>query len=71
MIDLATIEGAKALLSTCLDTFDWRMACNAIKYANGGGYPSWWFAEIVESGFGDSINGRWGKGMKIRVAEIE
>lgn len=58
-LDLTTKDGVCALLNTCETLEDWDIHITAIKEANGGGYPDFWYDLVIIGGMCDSIITRW------------
>lgn len=48
---------AKELLSKCTNADEWNAACDQIKRSNNGAYPEEWYAQVILSGFMDSVLG--------------
>jgi len=46
-MDLTQAENAKTLLTSSKTQAEWDANCNKVKAANRG-YPSWWYATIVQ-----------------------
>lgn len=69
MDDLTTPEGAKQLLERSQSESEWNANTDQIKRANRG-YPAWWFAEIVSSGFAAQVAANWRGEAKIHVVPI-
>jgi len=58
MHDLTTPEGVKAYMSESTSEEDWNKRCEDVKSENGG-YPSFWYSTVVESGLTASIQAKW------------
>lgn len=56
--DLSTPQGVVAYMSAAKSEVDWNARCDAVKAANGG-YPSFWFFEIVMSGVASRTQNNW------------
>ena len=67
--DLTTVAGTKTRLALCMSEEHWGMAVDEFKEANGG-YPPWWWAEIVQSGFADKVAKGWGGDMGITISAL-
>ena len=39
---------------------EWNKNCDAVKRENNGGYPDWWYSEIIASGLVNVTRERWG-----------
>lgn len=61
-----TIEEVKTLMATSNSAQEWNANCDKIKKACGG-YPDFWFQEIIVSGFADTILNKFGEDSKIRI----
>ena len=48
------------MLEACSSEQDWANACDAVKNARGGQYPSDWWDKVKLSGMMDRILARWG-----------
>ena len=53
-LDLTTPQGVKGLLVKARDEKHWGDLVDEVKRACGG-YPDWWFKEIVMSGFANTV----------------
>jgi hypothetical protein len=60
MPDLKTPDGIRDLMHSSKNPDDWNANCDAIKAANGGNYPSFWFATIILSGLSEEVARSWG-----------
>lgn len=69
-MDYTKLEDVKAALNETRSEDDWTRVCDAVKQANDGGYPAWWFQEIILSGFGDRMMGKWGGSTQIRIEPL-
>lgn len=69
-LDLTSVEGVKSLMATSKSSDEWNKNRDAIKKANGYQYPTFWFNEIVVSGFGDKIAAKFGRDMSVKTAEV-
>ena len=50
-------DGTLTRLQICRSTEQWEAVCRSVRLADPTGmgqYPEWWFAEVIESGLGDS-----------------
>lgn len=54
MSNLTTPEGVKTYMSQAANQADWNNRCDAVKAANGGDYPPFWYREIILSGLCDA-----------------
>jgi len=52
--DLTTKQGVIALMESSKTPAEWNANCDAVKAANGG-YPSFWYSEIVMGGLADRV----------------
>lgn len=59
-MDLTTKDGVRELMGGCRSEEQWNEGCVRVKAANGGLYPDFWFAEIIQSGLIDEVRTRWG-----------
>lgn len=51
-LDLTTVYGVKALMSSSKNEEEWNFNCDLIKKANDG-YPSFWWSAIMLSGIAE------------------
>ena len=58
------------LLEDCQTGTDWSSACDAIKLTHGGGYPTDWYATVIQSGMANRIAARWGSDAELHVTFI-
>ena len=57
MYDLKVPEGVMAHMSHAKSPQDWDERVIAVKAANGGDYPEFWWSDIVVSGFANTVLG--------------
>jgi len=57
-------------LEACQTATDWSRACDAIKLAHGGGYPTDWYAKVIQSGMANRIAARWGSDAELHFTVI-
>lgn len=69
-LDLTTESGVVALVSQCKSRKDWNNATQQVKEANGGRYPDFWYATVVDSGLASRIGAQWGEYMGIQCVGI-
>ena len=50
VIDLMTSSKSKE---------EWNENCDKVKAAHNGGYPEWWYVEIIESGLYSRVRMGW------------
>ncbi len=50
VIDLMTSSKSKE---------EWNENCDKVKVAHNGGYPEWWYVEIIESGLHSRVRMGW------------
>ncbi len=62
-----TVDEVKGLLETCFSPQDWNDMCDKIKNNCGGYYPSFWYKEIIASGFAQKIAERWNGNTNITI----
>ena len=48
--DLTTEQGVVSYMRAATSENDWNVRCNAVKQANDGNYPEFWYVAIVQSG---------------------
>ncbi len=58
MIDITTIEGVIALMSSSKSEREWNDNCDKVKKVNGG-YPSFWYDAIILSGILANTSAKW------------
>lgn len=58
MNDLTTIDGVKKHMLESTSEKDWNRRCDEVKAANGG-YPQFWFVEIMMSGLAAQSKANW------------
>lgn len=57
--DLTVKENALEILESSASKLDWKNACDAIKKANGGNYPSWWYQEVIANRLVHQVSAIW------------
>lgn len=50
MEDLTKKEAVIKLMGDSTSAAEWDKHCDEVKAANGGGYPGWWYQEIIMGG---------------------
>lgn len=55
--DLTTPEGVAHYMRQATSTRDWGERCDAVKDANNGDYPPFWYDTIIRSGLAAQILG--------------
>jgi hypothetical protein len=45
------------LMKSSKSNKDWNTNCDIVKLENGGGYPNYWYAEVILSGLCDATLG--------------
>ena len=69
-MDYTKLEDVKAALSETRSEKEWNRVCDEVKEGNDGGYPAWWWKEIIVSGFADGVMKKWGGSTEIHVVEL-
>ncbi len=64
-MDLTQKDNVVALMKSSTNEQDWNKNCDAVKQANSGDYPSFWYAAIILSGVCDATLG--GGASQIRI----
>lgn len=49
------------LMESSTSADEWNANCDKVKKANGGGYPSFWYATIVSSGVAATVQAKWSR----------
>lgn len=62
------MEESLKLLKGCKNSQEWNAACDKIKQENGG-YPSWWYEKVIQSGLMDETLGQGSSEIKIVSGE--
>jgi hypothetical protein len=57
------------LMESCKSDAEWNAACDLVKRTCGG-YPDFWWKEIIQSGLGDRVMARWGGSTAIKVGGL-
>lgn len=57
-LDLTTVEGVQALMTSSKSEKEWNDNCDKVKAANAG-YPEFWFATIIMSGLAARTQSNW------------
>lgn len=70
-MDYTKLEDVKVALEQTRSEGEWNDVCDAVKKANDGEYPGWWFREIILSGFGDGVMEKWGGSTDIHVEPLD
>jgi hypothetical protein len=53
---LTSVLGAANLMASSGSHVDWNIHCEAVKIANGGDFPRFWYPQIVQSGlYADTV----------------
>lgn len=60
-------------LSNTKNESEWNDACDAIKKAHNGGYPSDWWAKVMQSGLAAKVAVKWGQpdAFELKVLPLE
>lgn len=66
--DLRTSEGVAAFMRESTSAKDWSNRAAAVKKANGGGYPPFWYATAISSGLCEQVHNGFGE---VGVLETE
>ena len=59
------------MLEACQSAEDWGNACDNIKDARSGDYPSDWWDKVKLSGMMDRVLGRWGADSQIKSVSFK
>lgn len=59
MHNLTTREGLAAHMEAAKSEQDWNDRCDAVKEANGGDYPNFWWDTIMMSGLASRVSANW------------
>ena len=54
-----------SLMESSKNDSEWSTNCKKVKEAHGGGYPSYWFQEVIQSGLMDRTLGQGASEIKI------
>jgi hypothetical protein len=57
--NLTTREGLAAHMRAAKSESDWNNRIEAVKRANGGDYPNFWFATVIMSGLAAEVQASW------------
>ena len=68
--DLTTSTGVAAYMSASTSEQDWQDRIDAVKAANNGDYPPFWFQTIVLGGVAEKTAPKWGNDGKLRIFTI-
>lgn len=68
--DLRTPEGVKSFMSEATSDADWDKRIEAVLMANGGSYPSFWFATIMITGLAAKTAAKWGGNADIQIDNL-
>jgi hypothetical protein len=60
MPDLTTPSGIRDLMRSSKNEREWSANCDAVKAANDGNYPGFWFQTIILSGLSKEVARSWG-----------
>jgi len=55
-------------LEACQTGQDWSDACDAVKEARNGLYPSDWWDKVKLSGMMDRVMARWGEDSELKIS---
>lgn len=69
MNDLTTKAGVKNHMNQSTSAGDWDRRADEVKSANGG-YPSFWFVEIMMSGLAESTAAKWNGDADIHIEKF-
>ena len=58
-MDLTNKQNAVELLKSSESDQDWSDNVDAIQAANGGGYPPWWYQEVIATGLPQAVADKW------------
>ena len=50
---LKTLEGVRELMADSTSNAEWSRNCDAVRAANGGNYPPFWYDTVEASGLAD------------------
>lgn len=62
-----TKEDVINLMRSSKNGLDWNANCDVVKKAHSGGYPDYWFFEVVLSGLCDEVLGNGASDLKITI----
>lgn len=71
--DLTTQDGVVKLMRSSKDSREWNANCDAVKAANSGDYPDFWYVTIMMSGLAQEVADRWGDptAMNIKITTFK
>lgn len=61
MYDLSNEKDVVEYIQNATSEHDWNQRCDAVKRANGGRYPDFWYAAIVLSSVMHTVSSKWDK----------
>lgn len=59
--DLTTPDGVIRLMMSSKNLREWTANCDAVKEANGGAYPAFWYGAMITSGRARELAATWDK----------
>ena len=68
---LSTEAGVVALMEKSQTKAEWKAHCETVKSANGGNYPKFWFAAVVQARVLERVAHRWGSDGKLKLRVID
>lgn len=57
------------MMTSCTNNKEWGEACDRVKEAHGGGYPDYWYSEMIMSGLIDRVLGEGSSKLRIIVGK--
>ena len=60
-----TQDEVLALMRSSTNEQEWNANCDTVKAAHDGGYPPYWFAEVIQRGLCDQVLGSGAGDIKI------
>jgi len=66
---MMTKEEVIALMASSLSEDEWNSNCDTVK-SRCGGYPNFWWEQIIKSGLGDRTAAKWGGDMEMHIYSI-
>ncbi len=58
------------MIEDCRSEQDWNNACDAVKRARNGQYPSDWWAKVMQSGLARRVMAKFGTTPDIKIIPI-
>ncbi len=68
--DLATRDGVVTLMRSSKSRNEWDRNCDAVKRANNGHYPGFWYEAIIQSGLARQVLEACGSDADLHVKAI-